>query len=343
MSAAAAEPFDANTRRFLRRAGRPLTVLADPSSAAVARPADAPDLLPLRTLARDVRQHTVDHLDVYLSAATEAVTRAGGHVHHAADAADARRLVARLAPSATVRPSAVCDEIGLASGGGPALVIGASFVVAETGQVCLTSNEPVASPAALVCVAGLESVVPRTADLAVLLKLLARTAGPATAYAALIGPTPGGRPFHLVLLDNGRTDLLAGEHRPLLRCIGCGACTRVCPVYRSAGVAPAGLWAGPIGAAVLPLLRPAAAELPHASTLCGACADACPVRIDLPAHLIALRSTAPRLAIRLRLWGWAMLSPTRFHWARRLARLRVRDPFPRPARRSFQTLWRERP
>ena len=222
------------------------------------------------------------------------------------------------------------------------MVAAAAFVVAETGQACLTSADPVPAAAVLVCVAGIESVVPRTADLAVLLKLLARTAGTATAYTALVGPVPG-RAFHLVLLDNGRTDLLAGEHRPLLRCIGCGACTRVCPVYRSADVAPAGLWAGPIGAAALPLLRPAAAELPHASTLCGACADACPVRIDLPAHLIALRAAAPRLTIRLRLWGWAMLSPTRFRWAKRLARRRGGDPVPRPPRRSFQHLWRERP
>ncbi len=145
--AAAAEPFDANTGRFLRRVGRPLTVLADPSAAAVVRPADAPDLLPLRTLARDVRQHTLDHLDAYLArppppwsppaaASTTPPTRpppAGRR---------APRPVARRAAVA------VCDEIGLPPGAGPAVVVGAAFVVAETGQVCLASDDPAVAAAA---------------------------------------------------------------------------------------------------------------------------------------------------------------------------------------------------
>ncbi len=137
---------------------------------------------------------------------------------------------------------------------------------------------------------------------------------------------------------------MAGEHRPLLRCIGCGACTRACPVYRSADVPPAGLWAGPIGAAVLPLLRSdrTTAELPHASTLCGACGDACPVRIDLPAHLIALRARSPRLTVRLRLWAWALLSPTRYRWATRLGRHAPPPAGRRPPRQSFHDLWRDR-
>ncbi len=177
---------------------------------------------------------------------------AGGHVHHAADAAAARPA---RRPSSARRPpcspSAVCDEVGLrAPAAAPAVVAGAAFVVAETGQVCLASDDPAgrgrARRACWSAWPGLESVVPRTADLAVMLKLLARSATgrPMPAYTALVGPAP--RPgFHLVLLDNGRTDLLAGEHRPVLRCIGCGACTRACPVYRSADVAPGRAVGGP--------------------------------------------------------------------------------------------------
>ena len=352
--AGSAEPIDANTGRFLVHVRRPLAVLADPSTASVTpRSADAPDLLHLRTLARDVRQHTIDHLDAYLDAARSAVEQAGGHVHLATDAGDARRIVMGLTgASATVLPSPLADEVGLSAAASPdpmAAVAAAAFVVAETGQVCLTSDDPALVTAAaaptLVCLAGIEAIVPRPGDLAVMLKLLARaaTGRPMTAYTALVDPRTAGRAVHVVLLDNGRSELLAGEFRPLLRCIGCGACTTACPVYRAADVRPSGLWAGPIGAVVQPLLRPGpgADELPHASTLCGACADVCPVRIDLPAHLIALRSGAARRTWRMRFWAWAMLSPARYRWATRWGRRRG-SPWPWPPPRSFQQMWRQR-
>jgi L-lactate dehydrogenase complex protein LldF len=350
------EPIDVATARFLQRVGRPLTVLAEPTVAV--RAADDPQWAGLRRLAGDVRQHTLDHLDGYLDAARSAVKRNGGHVHLAADAADARRIVsdALAGATATVVASPVCDEIGLRAadaGVSPsAVVVAAAFVVAESGQVCLAGDSTdlpaAASASVLVCVAGIEAVVPRSADLAVMLKVLAQAAGGrlAAGYTVLVGgPAAGPRALHLVLLDNGRSELLAGEHRSVLRCVGCGACTAVCPVYQSAGVSPGGLWAGPVGAIARPVARREAGveELPHASTLCGACAEACPVRIDLPAHLIALRRRSPVLVQRLRFWAWVVRSPWRYRWVTRgrrwWPRRASRQPWPRPARQSFHDLW----
>jgi L-lactate dehydrogenase complex protein LldF len=347
-SVSEARPIDANTRRFLAAVGTSLPVLADPTPGRRATP--DPDALRLRTLAGHIRQHTLDHLDEYLTAATTAIEHGGGHVHWAADAADARRIVADLLGTSpgTVVPSAVLDEVGLtaAPAGGAAALAGPTFVVAETGQVCLAGEGAEVSRAAgattLVCVAGIEAVVPRPADLAVMLKLTAQaaTGRPMAAYTAVFGPTPT-RAVHLVWLDNGRSELLAGEHRAVLRCVGCGACTAVCPVYRSAGVRPAGMWAGPVGAIVRAAVRGETA-LPHASTLCGACADVCPVRIDLPSHLIALRRASPVLARRLRLWAWVVRSPWRYRWAAQWARRR-RGMWPAAPPQTFHQVWRQRP
>ena len=349
---AAADAIDPQTRRFLRATGTSLPVLADPSAGA--RPKADPSLGGLRALAGHVRQHTLDHLDNYLAAAAAAVERCGGGVHWAGDAAEGRRIVAELVgdAAAVVVGSPVCDEVGWAAGrpGGAVVVVAAAFVVAETGQACLVGDADVVATAAaapvLVCLAGVEAVVPRSVDLAVLLKLLsgAAAARPMANYTALVGGGDG-RAFHLVVLDNGRTDVLGGEHRPLLRCIGCGACTAVCPVYRTAGIAPAGLWAGPIGAAVLPIARGGHDDLPHASTLCGACGEVCPVGIDLPAHLIAIRERSPQSRRRLRWWAWVMLSPSRYRWVTRWHRWRLRrrpTGWPVPPAASFQDHWRAR-
>ena len=321
-------------------------MLSDPTPPS--RPADGPDGLQLRSLAGHIRQHTVDHLDHYLATATAAVQRRGGTVHWAADAEQARRIVAELGGGPAV-PSAIVAEVS-PTATGTAAVAGAAFVVAETGQVCLAgdgADVPAAAAAAvLVCLAGIEQVVPRGGDLAVMLKLTARaaTGRPMAGYTALVDGTR--RALHLVWVDNGRSTLLAGEHRAALRCIGCGACTAVCPVYRAAGAEPAGLWAGPIGAIVLPVVRGGANDLPHASTLCGACADVCPVRIDLPAHLIALRRASPVLRRRLRLWAWIVTSPTRYRWATRWQRWRHRRAtggWPAAAAASsFHDQWRAR-
>ena len=211
------DAIDPNTRRFLGRVGVPLTVLAETAVPPPRPPADAADLLRLRTLAGDIRQHTLDHLDAYLDAVRQAVERAGGSVSLVTDAADARRAVA-AAGAARVVASPVCDEVGLTVGGvGNAVVVGAAFVVADTGQICLASDDPAVlgavDAAVLVAVAGIEAVVPRAGDLAVMLKLLARaaTGRPMTAYTVLIDPATFGRRLHLVMLDNGRSDLLAGD------------------------------------------------------------------------------------------------------------------------------------
>ena len=332
------EPLDAHTRRLARHVGFALPVLVDP--AAASRATGGPDPVPLRSLAGHVRQHTVDHLDHYLATASASVERGGGHVHWAADAAAARAVVRSLAVGgATVAASPVVAEVGVtgAAAGDAVAIVGAAFVVAQTGQVCLVGGAAEAAAPVLVVLAGLEAVVPRAADLAVMLKVTTQAA-PAWAggRVAVVGAS---RTVHLVWVDNGRTDLLAGEFRPALRCVGCGACTAVCPVYRSVDAKPAGLWAGPIGAVVLPIVR-GADELPHASTLCGACADVCPVRIDLPTMLVALRRRRPAMARRLRRWAWVVRSPGRYRWLARWGRRPA--GWPPVAGRSFHQLWKDR-
>jgi L-lactate dehydrogenase complex protein LldF len=177
--------------------------------------------------------------------------------------------------------------------------------VAETGTVVTATNEGneglVASvPPVHVAVMGIEKVVPRLSDLSVFLKLLSRSATgqKMTVYTDLVsGPrTPeepdGPEEFHLVLLDNGRSKLLGTEFEEALFCIRCGACLNVCPVYRqTGGHAYGSTYSGPIGAVITPLLKgdEEAKDLPHASSLCGACWEACPVGIPLHELLLKLR------------------------------------------------------
>jgi L-lactate dehydrogenase complex protein LldF len=183
-------------------------------------------------------------------------------------------------------------------------VTGANFLVAETGQVCLVSNDGNArqclTPRVLVTVTGIEKVVPRLADLAVLLKLLGRSATGQTmaVYTSLFGgirkgpQQDGPEESHLVLVDNGRSRILDSGYREVLQCIHCGACLNACPVYRNIGGQAYGhAYSGPIGAILAPLLDGLERykDLPYASTLCGACTDACPVKIDIPRHLMNLR------------------------------------------------------
>jgi len=184
-------------------------------------------------------------------------------------------------------------------------VTGANFGVVETGTICLVTNEGNARmvttlPRIHVVLMGIEKLVPTMVDLDRFLKLLARSATgqKLTAYTALIrGPRRAGddcgpEEMHVVLLDNGRTKILAGETAEILGCIRCGACLNACPVYRSIGGHAYGdVYPGPVGAIVTPGLRglDRHAELPGASTLCGACRDVCPVRLDIPRMLLALR------------------------------------------------------
>ena len=188
-----------------------------------------------------------------------------------------------------------------------AAITGANFALAETGTLVLVTNEGNADlgtslPRLHVACLGIEKVIPGLADLAVLLRLLPRSATgqPISAYTSLLtGPGPGGE-LHVVLVDNGRTRLLADpRHRSALSCIRCGACLNTCPVYRRAGGHAYG-WAlpGPIGSVLAPALavQPAAARLPFASSLCGSCSAVCPVKIDLHDQLLAWRAVAPRSA-----------------------------------------------
>jgi L-lactate dehydrogenase complex protein LldF len=184
---------------------------------------------------------------------------------------------------------------------------GANFVVAESGRLVLVTNEgnsrfSLAAPRCHIAMVGIEKILPRDLDLALLLNLLARsaTAQQLTVYTEFIrGPRAPSQPdgpdeMHVVFVDNGRTDVLASDCRDILRCIRCGACLNVCPVYRQAsGHAYRSVYPGPVGAVLSPLLAgkhfPELADLPKASSLCGACQEVCPVNIPIPDLLLRLR------------------------------------------------------
>ena len=206
-------------------------------------------------------------------------------------------------------------------------ITGANFGVAETGSVCLVTNEGngrMASslPRIHIALMGMERVVPTLSELAVLLKLLGRSATgqKLSSYTTLItGPrradeTDGPEEVHVVILDNGRSQLLGGRYREMLNCIRCGACLNVCPVFRKTGGAAYGpVYSGPMGAVLVPLLvgLDRAPDHPHASSLCGACTAACPVKIPLHELLLELRrdlvaeGVAP-LRERLAFWAWSV-------------------------------------
>jgi L-lactate dehydrogenase complex protein LldF len=223
-------------------------------------------------------------------------------------------------------------------------ITGANFGVSSTGSVCLCTNEGngrmVSSiPRVHVAVMGMERLVPTTADLAVLLKLLARsgTGQKLTVYTTLLtgprrpGEEDGPEELHVVILDNGRSNLLRGRYREMLACIRCGACLNVCPVYRKSGGAAYGpVYSGPMGAVLLPLLvgLDEAPSLPHASSLCGACTDACPVKIPLHELLLDLRRDLVEEGVASRwerlgftLWSWAWSSRLGYRASTLLARL----------------------
>jgi len=186
-------------------------------------------------------------------------------------------------------------------------VSGANFAVAETGTLVVVESEGngrmcLTLPEVLVSVVGIEKVVPTWQDLDVFLRLLPRSStgermNPYTSTWSGITPGDGPQEVHVVLLDNGRTRALADEvGRQALRCIRCSACLNVCPVYeRTGGHAYGSVYPGPIGAILNPLMRGVGVDeqtdsLPYASSLCGACFDACPVRIDIPSVLVDLRA-----------------------------------------------------
>ena len=190
----------------------------------------------------------------------------------------------------------------------PVGVSGANFAVAETGHVVVLESEGngrmcTTLPEVLVSVVGIEKVLPRWRDLEVMLQLLPRSStgermNPYTSIWSGVADGDGPREFHLVLLDAGRTDVLADEvGRAALRCIRCSACLNVCPVYeRTGGHAYESVYPGPIGAILTPQLQGLenAPTLPWASSLCGACYEVCPVKIDIPSILVHLRGRVVR-------------------------------------------------
>jgi L-lactate dehydrogenase complex protein LldF len=223
-------------------------------------------------------------------------------------------------------------------------ISGGNFAVADTGTLVIVENEgnaglSTAAPPVHVALLGIEKVLPRIADLPVFLNLLGRsgTGQKLTSYTHLIhGPAPG-RKLYVIFLDNGRTNVLRDPAAwQSLFCIRCGACLNACPVYRRVGGWSYGwVYPGPIGAALTPHLVgiDQAGELPFASSLCGACGEVCPVKIDLPHQLVHLRYRAvnepspmnSRLErITWRLWAWAMGGPRRYGLAMRAVRWGVR-------------------
>lgn len=190
----------------------------------------------------------------------------------------------------------------------PVAISGANFAVAETGTVCIVESEGngrmcLTLPKVLISVMGIEKIIPTFQDFEVFLQLLPRssTGERMNPYTSLwTGVTPGDGPqeFHLVLLDNGRTDVLADEiGRQTLNCIRCSACLNICPVYeRTGGHAYGSVYPGPIGAILTPQLVGVehAGSLPYASSLCGACYDVCPVKINIPEVLIHMRGEVVR-------------------------------------------------
>lgn len=185
-------------------------------------------------------------------------------------------------------------------------VSGANFGIAETGTLTIVESEGngrmcVTLPETLISVMGIEKILPRFADLGTFMQLLPRSStgermNPYSSYWTGVTPGDGPQNFHVVLLDNGRTRALADEHgRQALHCIRCSACMNVCPVYeRTGGHAYGSVYPGPIGAILSPLLTGVKeghnGSLPYASSLCGACYDACPVKINIPEMLVRLRA-----------------------------------------------------
>lgn len=273
-------------------------------------------------------------------------------------------------------------------------ISGANFLVADSGAVVIIENEgnarlTTSAPKVHIAVAGIEKVIPRAQDLATFLKLLARSATGQlmSVYASFLsgprrpGEVDGPDEFYVVLLDNGRTKLLPDRSkRQSLYCIRCGACLNTCPVYRKiGGHSFPWVYSGPIGAILTPQFMGVSHEpgLPFASSLCGACGEVCPVKIDIPKILLELRSDVKKSEARekqnrweklaFRAFAWLMTHPSLYEMAGRIAGslapsadgkwisrvpplmnlppvrawLSQRD-LPPPPSKSFREMWRQR-
>lgn len=223
-------------------------------------------------------------------------------------------------------------------------ISGVNFGVAATGTIAMVTNEgngrmTTTCPRIHVAVMGIERLVPTLDDLAIMLEVLGRSATgqKLSVYTNLItGPrraheADGPDELHIVLIDNGRSKILGTEIAEILYCIRCGACLNACPVYREiGGHAYGSVYPGPIGSVVTPALYGVAqwSDLPHASSLCGACREVCPVRIDLPGLLLKLRhqsdeagKTPKYLKVGLRAFRLAGMHPALFHLGVKFASL----------------------
>ena len=426
-----------------------------------------PEFEALCDAARDIKDHTLEHLDLYLERYEERVTAQGGQVHWCPSAADARKAVLDIcrrvgAKTVTKGKSMIAEEIALnehleANGItpietdlgeyiiqlrheppshiiAPAVhltkdlieadfrakhtefpperslseprelvdearrvlrdsflaadvgITGANFLIAETGSSVIVTNEgngdlTQALPKVHIVVASLEKVVPTFEDAATILRVLARSATGqefSTYTTVSTGPKrpedrDGPEEYHVVLLDNGRSEMLAGPFRDALRCIRCGACMNHCPVYHAIGGHAYGwVYPGPIGAVLTPSLIGVeeAGDLPNASTFCGRCEAVCPMRIPLPKMMRHWREQeferhlTPRPARwALKFWAFFARRPALYHFgaglkmrilaacAGRKGRFRslplaggwtrARD-FPAPQGRTFQSLWAAR-
>jgi len=265
-------------------------------------------------------------------------------------------------------------------------VTGANFGIIEDGSICIVTNEGngrmvTTLPPVHVVLMGIEKLVPTLADLDLFLKILARSATgqKLTAYTTLVrgprraGDECGAEEMHVVLLDNGRSRILAGETAEILGCIRCGACLNICPIYRSIGGHAYGdTYQGPIGAVVTPGLKGLRdwKELPFASTLCGACQEVCPVRLEIPRMLLSLRraavqetATSPQLKFAIKVFARIASRPRVYRVVTRMVRAimrrratqgwvteapglaagwtKVRD-LKAPAAVTFQEIWRRR-
>ncbi len=265
-------------------------------------------------------------------------------------------------------------------------ISGVNFGVAESGTLSLVTNEgngrlSTTTPRIHVALMGMERLVPTLADLATMLPVLeiSATGQRLTVYNNLItGPRrpddpDGPEELHVVILDNGRSDTLGTEVAEILYCIRCGACLNICPVYRSiGGHAYGSVYPGPLGSVVTPALMGLDQwhQLPHASTLCGACKEICPVRIDIPRLLLQLRDVSSRadhspawLKTGMRIYGTIAQRPGLFRLGMRIGSVATRllakkgwlNTLPPPlngwtdhrafhalAKKSFRQLWTER-
>ena len=382
-----------------------------------------PEFEALRGAARDIKEHTLGHLDFYLELFEHQATQAGAHVHWAATPEQAREIVLDIcqgagAQTVTKGKSMVGEEIALngameaaglevietdlgeyiiqLSGEPPSHIIapaihktreqigdlfvqhhasqgfehrstetpelvgqaravlrsefqradvgitGANFLVAETGSSVIVTNEGNGDlsntlPRVHIVTAGIEKVVPSFEDMSVILRLLARSAtGQEMSVYTTVSTGPrrqddqdGPEEFHIVLLDNGRSAMLGGDFREMLRCIRCGACLNHCPVYNSIGGHAYGwVYPGPMGSVLTPLILglDEAHHLPNACTLNGRCEQVCPMSIPLPRMLRELRNrefrqglSTRRSKLALKLWSFAARRPRLYNVASRIA------------------------